>query len=525
MRVAIYTRISADKGQASPQTQEADCREWADEQGWEVVEVFGPEAVSGGMGYDRPKLDAAVAAAESDQYDGLLVWHPDRFGRGMDSVSRWLRLRAVGVDVWDHDSQQKLTEVTFSDKLSEAIAERERIRKRTVRGRRNAIEEGRWPGGLFPFGVVTDDEGYLIEQPEQAEAIRRGAKMLIEGASTGDVAQEAFNSRGVSTTRGASFKAQSIRRLYRQERLSQGFIDRPKWGGQVKHPVILSPGEHELVIQALNQSSKERGRSKHRSYPLSGRILCPDPDCEGHWVGMPDPRTGRRQYVCSRRYEGYSTHEIERLCGWKSPARIDCEPLEDEVWQSLMSILTHGDEWDRLKQAAMAALDTNGVSDESLSDQRQKVSRLEDKLASLYEQVDELNPSAFKKATGRIEQQLEAATDELTRLETIWEQRQLSEAQWSEYEQAVESLGSVWDVTIEDPAERLKLFERLNVQVQLRYTEETPPEDFDSQPAGDGWLVPEIKFELAPEQFISLTNTVGQLSSWMAHSNSLHLTA
>ena len=57
MRAAIYARMSTDKqADTSPEDQIARCREYAERQGWQVVDglVVAERAISGASRHNRP---------------------------------------------------------------------------------------------------------------------------------------------------------------------------------------------------------------------------------------------------------------------------------------------------------------------------------------------------------------------------------------------------------------------------------------------------------------------------------------
>src|SRR4051794_24792260 len=82
-RVAIYVRVST-KEQAehghSLEEQVRRLRAEAGRRGWEVVAVYVERGVSGKRD-SRPELDRMLGAAESGEFDVLMIVHIDRLGR------------------------------------------------------------------------------------------------------------------------------------------------------------------------------------------------------------------------------------------------------------------------------------------------------------------------------------------------------------------------------------------------------------------------------------------------------------
>jgi DNA invertase Pin-like site-specific DNA recombinase len=89
MRTAIYTRVStADQ---NPELQLRDLQAHADRQGWAIVETY--EDVISGAKAARPGLNRLMAGAQAREFDCLLVWKLDRFGRSLVHCLNNIRTR------------------------------------------------------------------------------------------------------------------------------------------------------------------------------------------------------------------------------------------------------------------------------------------------------------------------------------------------------------------------------------------------------------------------------------------------
>jgi predicted site-specific integrase-resolvase len=76
-RVALYVRVSTD-GQTVA-NQEHELRKVAEAKGWEIVEVYCDNGVSGAKGRrERKGLDRALKEAVQGRYDVLAAWSVDR---------------------------------------------------------------------------------------------------------------------------------------------------------------------------------------------------------------------------------------------------------------------------------------------------------------------------------------------------------------------------------------------------------------------------------------------------------------
>jgi DNA invertase Pin-like site-specific DNA recombinase len=81
MRAALYARVSTLNGQ-HPEMQLAELREYASRRGWKIMGEYVDEGVSGSK-ESRPELNRLMADAHRRQFDIVLVWKIDRFGRSL----------------------------------------------------------------------------------------------------------------------------------------------------------------------------------------------------------------------------------------------------------------------------------------------------------------------------------------------------------------------------------------------------------------------------------------------------------
>ena len=81
IRVALYARVSTLNNQ-DPEMQLAELREYAGRRGWQIVEEYVDQGVSGSK-ESRPALNRLMADACRRKFDAILVWKIDRFGRSL----------------------------------------------------------------------------------------------------------------------------------------------------------------------------------------------------------------------------------------------------------------------------------------------------------------------------------------------------------------------------------------------------------------------------------------------------------
>jgi len=144
-RVAIYARVSTFHQDVVLQTREL--RQFAEARGWTVVADYTDSGVSGAKD-SRPELDRLMIAAKRRQFDVVLCWKLDRFGRSLRHlVNALAELEAVGVAFVSLTDNLDLTtpagRLMFQVIAAMGEFERELIRERVRAGLRNARAKGR----------------------------------------------------------------------------------------------------------------------------------------------------------------------------------------------------------------------------------------------------------------------------------------------------------------------------------------------------------------------------------------------
>jgi DNA invertase Pin-like site-specific DNA recombinase len=101
-RVAIYTRVSTDGQTVDNQMMELQAV--AERHGWEVVEGFSDNGISGANGREkRAAFDALCKGAVRRDFDVIMAWSVDRLGRSLQHLVTFLgEIHSKGVDLYLH---------------------------------------------------------------------------------------------------------------------------------------------------------------------------------------------------------------------------------------------------------------------------------------------------------------------------------------------------------------------------------------------------------------------------------------
>ena len=184
-RVAIYSRVSTD-GQ-TVDNQLLELRAVAKHHGWDVVEEFSDNGISGANGREkRPAFDALCQAATRRDVDLIMAWSVDRLGRSLQNLVAFLgEIHAKGVDLYLH--QQGIDTTTPAGKamfqMCGVFAEFERamIQERVKAGLARARAKGKTLGRPKVNGGV---RRAILKARAAGTGKRKIAKQLGIGVGT-----------------------------------------------------------------------------------------------------------------------------------------------------------------------------------------------------------------------------------------------------------------------------------------------------------------------------------------------------
>ena len=100
MRAALYLRVSTTD--QDTERQERELRAVAAARGWDVVEVFADNGISGSKGREkRPAFDRLHKDAARRKFDLVMSWSVDRLGRSLKDLIAFLHeMHALGIELF-----------------------------------------------------------------------------------------------------------------------------------------------------------------------------------------------------------------------------------------------------------------------------------------------------------------------------------------------------------------------------------------------------------------------------------------
>jgi DNA invertase Pin-like site-specific DNA recombinase len=172
-RAALYMRISTKGHGQTTDTQAVALREYAERRGFQVVDEYRDEGISGAKDR-RPQLDRMMQDARKRRFDAVLVSRFDRFARSTKHLVLALEeFSSLGVDFISLnesiDTSSPMGRMVFTVIAAVAELERSIIRERVIMGLERAKRQGKRlgrPRTLVDRERVTDlrAKGFSLRQ-------------------------------------------------------------------------------------------------------------------------------------------------------------------------------------------------------------------------------------------------------------------------------------------------------------------------------------------------------------------------
>lgn len=182
-RAALYMRVSTKGHGQTTETQALALRDYAGHRGFEIIEEYRDEGISGSKD-SRPALDRLMKDARARRFDVVIVARFDRFARSVSHLLRALEeFSHLGVDFVSLsesiDTSTPMGRMIFTVLGAVAELERNLIKERVHMGISRARKEGKQLG-----------------RPKRIFD-RETARTMLQNMSVREVARQLGVSRGV----------------------------------------------------------------------------------------------------------------------------------------------------------------------------------------------------------------------------------------------------------------------------------------------------------------------------------------
>lgn len=313
-RVGIWIRVSTDKQveDESPEHHELRARNYAMAKGWEIVEVYRLDGVSGKSTFDLPITKKMLKDVHTGRIEALVFSKLARLGRNtkelLEFAETFQKEKADLVSLAESiDTSSPAGRMFFTLVAAIAQWEREEIAARVAASVPIRAQLGKPLGGAAPYGYRWQDKEIVVD--EQEAPIRKLMyELFIEHKRKKTVASK-LNALGYRTRNGSKFSDTTIGRLL-HDTTAKGIriANYTKSLGEGKAWVIKPESEWvtsscpAIVTEALweecnailrQQEEKNKKVNRTTVHLLSGLLFC---GCGGKMYVYADGEN----YKCSK---------------------------------------------------------------------------------------------------------------------------------------------------------------------------------------------------------------------------------
>jgi len=371
MKAAIYCRVSTEdqeKEGTSLQTQLEACLKYCQDRNYDVAYRFS-EAYSG-LTLERPKLNELRELVRNEHVGTIVVYCLDRLSRDpthgviltQELEKHGVKLEAATEDVDNTELGKLISYIRgFASKL-----EAEKIRERTMRGRRARIASGKIPGNrtrLYGFYYIPGKgkgEGIRYINEDEAKWIRKWKDWLLyEEVGLNEITRR-MRSLGVPTCSGKGIWQEStIRGLLTNPSIAgitYAFTYAYENGNGVKKgrgklvrrpredwveipgatPAVISKSEFDDIQHKIALNGSNPRRPAIGFYWLQGHVIC----------GLCGRRYRAKSHSVNSKSNPHYVFYYECPCGNKMVSPDKCsnrrwnrDKLQGLVWEQIRALL------------------------------------------------------------------------------------------------------------------------------------------------------------------------------------------
>lgn len=312
----IYARYSsAQQSEESIEAQVRACKDYAAAKGYNVIEVYADEAVSGkgSKTASRVQYQKLLRDCRKGAFETILIHKYDRIARNVgEHVNLTAKLQEMGVELiavaqdFGNSNEAKIMR-TLMWSLSEYYIDN--LASETRKGLKETALKGLHNGGYAPFGYDVVNQQYVINELE-AQFVKKIFNAALERKGFKDIIQELAEC-GITGKRGKPIKYTQIYEMLRNEKYTGVYVYSPE---QEKNradrrtkpnairienalPIIISKAQFEEVQKIMNE---RRQTGKKAGYLCSGLVYC---ECGAKMHGMKSERKGHtyHYFYCSKK--------------------------------------------------------------------------------------------------------------------------------------------------------------------------------------------------------------------------------
>lgn len=331
-----------------------------------IIKKIYREVVSGENIENRPQCQQLLEDVANGLYEGVVVVEIERLSRGnpIDQVEILETFKEAKAKiytlqkVYDFSSDNDIDEEYFEFGLFMSRREYKTIKRRLVRGKRQAQQDGYFVGGILPYGFDKKriGKGFVLIPNEQADVVKLiYNKYVYENCNISDIHEYLLQNNIKSAFGNSSWSSSGIRKLMKNKTyagyIGIGTADNRDKGTWVvgKHDAIIDIETFEKAQDKMKELDYKKNLSKKLQNPLASILVCSK--CGYTMQRFLDKKNDRSYIYCGTRH-----------CSTSSTNLLDVEKsVIDELKQELHGfnyfIENYGDEIEKKKDNRQKEID------------------------------------------------------------------------------------------------------------------------------------------------------------------------
>lgn len=269
MKVVIYARVSSMEQVSgySLEAQEDTCRQWAGEQGHEVVRVY-IEPGQSARTDQRPVFQKMIRVVMLGVADAVLIHKSDRIARNLlDLLSYRSQLEQAGKRILsvtesflNDDSPENRMVVGIIGSVNEFYSAN--LSREVIKGQLQKAKSGSFPGGKLPLGYRRNDDKQIVIDDAYAKIARQAFHEFARGHHTLKTWTAAAQERGYRNPNGNPIRQQSWQKIFR----NPFYIGQFRWGADLyegDHPPLIAEEVFTEVQAVLDEHGSGGSETRH----------------------------------------------------------------------------------------------------------------------------------------------------------------------------------------------------------------------------------------------------------------------
>ncbi|MBN9483142.1 MAG: hypothetical protein BGO70_01015 [Bacteroidetes bacterium 43-93] len=401
-RVGIWVRVSTEfqVKEDSPEHHEQRARYYAEAKGWEVIEVYRLEAISGKTVMELPETQKMLRDIQTGRITALVFSKLARLARNTKELLEFSELfRKSNADMIslaeNIDTSSPSGRLFFTIIAAMAEWERAEIADRVAASVPIRAKMGKPLGGQASFGYTWNGKELVINDKEAP--IRKLLYELFAEHKRKKTVAAKLNGMGYRTRNGSNFTNTTIGRLLRDStakgiriaNYTKSLGDGKKWVIKpesewitITCPAIVTEDLWDECNRILDQQETKKKPTKKTVHLFTGILLC---EC-GHKMLVP---SDGKKYICN----GCRKNRIAK------------EDIEEIYYENLKSFLLKDSDIEKFLSKADSAIAEKESHIKTLNQEKKRLEIEMDKTMQLY-LAGQIPKDSFGKYYNPLDEQL-----------------------------------------------------------------------------------------------------------------------